>query len=49
MSDLRERMAAVLAETHSFGKTTFLELAGALIAEFHLTEDSGVIVGCLHD
>lgn len=49
MTDLRERIAAVLAETHASGMTTFSDLALAVVAEFHLTEDAGVIVGCVHE
>ena len=50
-NDLRTRIAAVLVRD-AFGMTTqsaALRQADAVIRELQLTEDGGVIVGCIHD
>lgn len=55
--DLRTRIAAVLAEEDGMNwdewskpsQDGYLLRADAVIRELQLTEDGGVIVGCIHD
>ena len=52
---LRDRIAAALKKKAEFrgvykiADFDYRFLADAVIAELNLTEDSGVIVGCIHD
>ena len=48
MSDLRTRIAAII-DREVDGLWEPLNVADAVIRELKLTEDAGVIVGCVHD
>ena len=49
MSDLRTRITKVLGRHLAKERICLGDIADALISELNLTEDSGVIVGCIHD
>jgi hypothetical protein len=48
-ADLRTRITKVLGRHLAQERFCLGDIADALIKELNLTEDSGVIVGCIHD